>query len=392
MNRVLEFADEKDLVKIITGMRRSGKSVLMKLIKESLLSRGIENDRIIDINFELLEFQHLNSAIKLNEYLVWKVTSTDLHYVFLDEVQFVDKFETAINSIRVSHNVSIFITGSNAKILSGELRTLLSGRYVKFYVAPFSFSEACEMLDAGKDDYDEILSNYLKWGGLPQRFSFNTFDQTQNYLFDVFDSIAARDVVERFKIQNIALFKSILQLILESTGNLFSIKNAEGYLASVGRKVSRETIYNYLEAVSSALLVTNCEKYNIAGKAIMSNTPKYYATDLGIMQIKASPNKINLGSQLETVVFKELKRRGYQVYVGYLDSAEIDFVTIKGDEFAYYQVSTYLEGNDDLQAREFGAFSHVKDNYTKNLISLDKSDISRDGIKHHNIIDWLLVK
>jgi predicted AAA+ superfamily ATPase len=322
--------------------------------------------------------------------LISKIISNETHYIFLDEIQYVEDFERALNSIRVSHNVSIVATGSNAKLLSGELRSLLSGRFISFDVPSFSFREVCEILDVSADDYDEALSNYLVWGGLPGRFQMSGDNETRNYLTDVFDSIAARDVIERGKIHNTPLMMSLLRYLLETTGNLFSVQKTANYLTSIGRKASRETIYNYLELLASALIMQKCERFNIAGKEIMSNSAKYYTTDVGIMQIKASPSKVNVGSNLENIVYNELKRRGYQVYVGHLNSAEIDFVAIKNDELKYIQVTSYLDGNSELQKREYGALESVHDNYEKYLISLDKLDMSRNGIKHLNIIDWLL--
>jgi predicted AAA+ superfamily ATPase len=388
IEKIRPFYDDTELVKLLFGMRRAGKSVLMAQIADEILERS-DADHIIAINFESLEYADILTATKLNEYVIDRLLDDSTYYLFLDEIQLVDNFEWVINSLRATKNISIFATGSNGKLLSGELATMLSGRYVKFEVFPLNFLEACEYLEINEDEYSAFFKNYCRYGGLPHRFTMSDNDQIEAYLSDVYDSIAKRDIVDRSRITNTSLFQSVFQYTLESLGNLFSVKKIVGYLTSIGRKTSRETIYSYLDAITAALLVSQVARYDVAGKTIMERLVKYYATDLGILQLKAARSKINEGAILENIVYNELKLYGYDVYVGHLNSSEIDFVAIKKGIISYYQVTNYLS-NEEVINREFGAFDLVHDNNAKYVISQDKEDFSRDGIIHKNIIDWII--
>jgi predicted AAA+ superfamily ATPase len=382
------YNDEQ--IKLIYGMRRSGKSILLRQIIAEI-GAEVSPDHIIYCNLESLEYYNMLDAVTLNEYIESEIIDNSKYYIFFDEIQVVEDFERVLNSLRSTQNVSIFATGSNGKLLSGDLATLLSGRYVKFEIQPFSFDEAIEFVKPEEhgQTLKQFFQEYLQWGALPHRFEIRDEPSVSGYLSDVYESIASRDIIQRAKIRNIPLFNDIFRFTLENVGNLFSLKKMTNYLSTIGRKTSSDTIYEYLDATCAAMLIHRVERYNIAGKGIMANLVKYYATDLGIMQIKAAKNKLNKGALLENIVYNELNRRGYEVYVGHLDAAEIDFVAMKHGETEYYQVA-HLLVDDDAIEREFGAFGFVKDNYPKYVISADEDDLSRDGVQHRNIIDWLL--
>lgn len=380
---------ESDLVKILVGIRRCGKSVILKQIMQELKEKGIDESHIIYINFELIEFEELQDYKKLNIYIKEKIIDDKKYYVFLDEIQKVEKFEDVVNSLRASiDNISIFITGSNSKLLSNELSTVLSGRYVLFNIYPLSYKEFVELTNKEAKSEDTFW-DFVKWGGLPNRTQFTDVNNIKDYLHSVFDSIILRDVVERLGLKDTVLFDLLLQYIVDTTGRQFSAENVINFLKSEGKSISTETLYNYLDALCKALMIKKIYRYDIHGKAILKTLNKYYMTDLGIAQIKNNNFEINKSFAIENVVYNELLARGYDVYIGKVKNGEIDFIATKTDEKLYFQV-TYLLENDKVQNREFGAFEEVKDNYPKYVLSLDKASFSRDGIIHKNIIDWLL--
>ena len=380
---------ESDLVKILVGIRRCGKSVILKQIMQELKEKGIDESHIIYINFELIEFEELQDYKKLNLYIKAKIIDDKKYYVFLDEIQKVDKFEDVVNSLRASiDNISIFITGSNSKLLSNELSTVLSGRYVLFNIYPLSYKEFVELTNKEAKSEDTFW-DFVKWGGLPNRTQFTDVNNIKDYLHSVFDSIILRDVVERLGLKDTVLFDLLLQYIVDTTGRQFSAENVISFLKSEGKSISTETLYNYLDALCKALMIKKIYRYDIHGKAILKTLNKYYMTDLGIAQIKNNNFEINKSFAIENVVYNELLARGYDVYIGKVKNGEIDFIATKTDEKLYFQV-TYLLENDKVQNREFGAFEEIKDNYPKYVLSLDKASFSRDGIIHKNIIDWLL--
>ena len=310
--------------------------------------------------------------------------------MFLDEVQNVEKFEKVINSLRASvKNISIFITGSNSKMLSDELSSVLSGRYVLFNINPLSYKEYIDL--TGKDGYDmDSFWDYAKWGGLPNRCEFiNTVD-IKNYLHSVYDSIILRDVVKRLNLKDTILFDMILQYLIETAGREFSAENINKYLEKEYKKISNETLYNYIDALCKALILKKVYRYDIAGKAVLKTLNKYYATDLGIAQIKNNNPEFKSYIVLENIVYNELINRNYEVYIGKTKNGEVDFLVKKEGNIKYIQVTYEMKGKDETIEREFGAYKSIEDNYPKYVLSLDKIDLSRDGIIHLNLIDFLL--
>ena len=388
LSRIRGFYDS-DLIKILVGIRRCGKSVILKQIIDELKENWCDDDHIIFINFEYIEYEELRDYKKLNAFIKSKLIDDKKYYIFLDEIQKVEKFEDVINSLRAStDNTSIFITGSNSKLLSQELSTVLSGRYVLFNIYPLSYKEFTLLTKKNPLDEDTFW-NYVKWGGLPNRCEFNDEDNIKDYLYSVFDSIILRDVVDRLGLKDTLLFNLLLQYVVDTTGREFSAENVINFLKSEGRSISTDTLYTYLDALCKALIINKIYRYDIHGKTILKTLNKYYMTDLGIAQIKNNNFEINKSFALENVIYNELLNRGYDVYIGKTKKEEIDFIAIKGNIKEYYQV-TYLLDSDKVIDKEFKAFDTIKDNYPKYVLSLDKTDFSRDGIIHKNIISWLL--
>ena len=387
LEKIREFYDS-NLIKILVGIRRCGKSIILEQIAQELRERGIEEDHIIYVNFEFIEFENLIDYKELNKYIKEKIKDDKLYYLFFDEIQNVNNFEKVINSLRASQNVSIFITGSNSRLLSEELSTVLSGRYVSFKINSLSYKEVLQLL--GKNEStNEIFEDYMKWGSLPNRFEFKKEDAIKNYLYGVFDSIILRDVVERLKIRDTSLFNLILQYIVDTIGREFSAENIMNFLRNEGREVSTLTIYSYLEALCKALLIRKIYRYDVHGKAVLKTLNKYYVTDLGIAQIKNSSNEIDKSYAIENIVCNELIIKGYDVFTGKTKKGEIDFVATKPNKKIYIQVAFSIP-NEDTKNREFGAYNNIKDNYPKYVITLDKLSYEYNGIKHVNLIDFLL--
>ena len=380
-----------DLVKILVGIRRCGKSVILnQIIDELKVQKKVESDHIIFINFEFIEFEELLDYKKLNKYIKEKIKDDKLYYLFLDEAQNVESFEKVVNSLRASvKNISIFLTGSNSKMLSDELSTVLSGRYILFNINPLSYKEYTELTN--KNRYDiETFWDYAKWGGLPNRCEFTNETDIKNYLHSVYDSIILRDVVKRLNLKDTYLFDVILEYLIETTGREFSASNLINYLKKENKIISNETLYNYINALCKALIMKKVYRYDIKGKSVLKTINKYYATDLGIAQIKNNNPEFNNYIVLENIVYNELISRDYEVYIGKTPNGEIDFIAKKDGKTKYIQVTYEMGNNDKTIEREFKAFDSINDNYPKYVISLDKVNLSRNGIIHINMLDFLL--
>lgn len=387
LKRIRPFYQENSLIKIIYGLRRAGKSVILNQIKDELLKDKTDESHIIYINFESLDYSFIKNAIDLNNYIKQQIKDNKTYYIFLDEIQKVKDFEKGINSLRITNQCSIFITGSNSKMTFKELSTDLTGRYVSFKVNPLSFSEALEITNT--NDYKKLLFDIFEWGSLPQRFSFKEDITKLNYISDVYDSIVLKDVVERLGVKDITLFNKVWQYILETEGREFSATNVLKYLKNEYREVSAETLYNYIEALSSTFIINKVYRYDIHGKSILKTLNKYYVSDLGVKKIKNTNKETNYSICLENLVYNELIFKGYDVYIGKLKDAEVDFVAIKDKKIKYIQVSLYLNSEETIN-REFGVYKSIQDNYPKYVISLDDVDMSTNGIKHLNVFDFLL--
>ena len=376
LSKIRPFYDQ-DLIKVIMGIRRCGKSVILLQIINELKARGIPESQIIYINFEFEDYSFIKNDMDLHNYIKEKMINEEKYYLFFDEIQNVERWEKAINSFKASKNVSIFITGSNSDLLSGELATHLAGRYVSFKVYPFTFKEVCELKNINdKNNIEVVFDDYLEWGGLPQRFMMMDEMQTKTYLSDIYDSIIVKDIIARFNIKDLDLLNRIVEYIVTTPSQNFSAENLSNYFANKdNREVSKVTIYNYLEYMTKAMLINKADRYDVRGKRILSGKYKYYLTDLGLGQIMNIGKKQQLGAYLENIVYNELISRGYDVKVGNLEKGEIDFIATRFKEKIYFQVA-YILADEKVIEREFGAYKGIEDNYPKYVLSLDKYDFS----------------
>lgn len=389
LNKIRDFYDVNSLIKVLCGLRRSGKSVILKQIIDEIRTNGIKEDHIIYINFESLDYANITNAIELNNYIKNLVKDKKTYYVFLDEVQKVVEFEKAINSLRITDQFSIFITGSNSKMTFLELSTDLSGRYVSFRVNPLSFKEVVEFTNTKKEDYLELLLDIFEWGTLPQRFMFDNKESRENYIRDVYDSILLKDVVDRLGITDITSFNKILQYVLETETREFSATNVLDYLERNNNKVANDTLYKYLDALCSTFIVNRVYRYDINGKNVLKSLNKFYATDLGVKKIKTNSKDVNYSQAFENMIYNELINKGYEVYIGKTPKGEIDFIASKDKNIKYIQ-ACYDLSNEETRNREFRAFDNIDDNYPKYVISKNSEDYSQRGIKHLNIFDFLM--
>ena len=392
LSKIRPFYDS-DLIKVIVGIRRAGKSTIMMQIIDELKDKNILEEQIIYINFEYKEFSFIRNDDDLYSYIKSFIKNDSKYYIFLDEIQNVDKWEKTVNSFKAKEKYSIFITGSNSDLLSGELATHIAGRYVSFKIYPFNFFEVCKLKNIdnnNKYELKEYFDDYIKWGGLPQRFEFKLESQIKTYLSDVYDSIIVKDIINRFEIKDLDLFNRIVEYIVTTPSETFSAETLANYfLGKEQRGVAKNTLYNYLEYMVKGNLINKCERYDIRGKRILSGRYKYYLTDLGLGMVKNINKRPQLGAYLENVVYNELLVRGYDVSVGNIQNGKIDFIATIDNKIEYYQV-TYMLSTDDVIEREFGAYKNIDDNYPKYVISTDTFDMSQNGIIHKNIIDWLL--
>lgn len=383
---------DSDIIKVITGVRRSGKSVLLETIKDELIQSGISGDRIIYINLEDLDYEYIKNASDLNKEIKNRITGNDKYYIFLDEIQHVEGFEKALASFRATLNTSIFVTGSNSTLLSGELATLLTGRTVEFEIMPFSFREMRDFFELNNMEWnDDLFYDYLKWGGFPLRFDYKSETAIQKYLSNLYEGIVNRDIVKKSRSIDKKSFMDISLYILANAGKELSIDNIIKEYSKHNKTISRRTIYNYMDRMKKAYLIHSVGRYNITGKTALSNKEKQYAVDMGFRTINT--NTINFEDTffLENIVYNELIARGYRVFVGKTYKGEIDFVAVKESRKCFIQVA-YLLASEETIRREFGAYSRITDASPKYVLSLDKINMSHDGIVHMNIIDFLLGK
>ena len=394
IKKIVPFID-KDVIKVLTGIRRSGKSVMLKLLMEELKNRGINENQFIYINFENLKYRNLKNYERLYDFILNKVDDKyKSYYIFLDEIQEVEEWERCVNSLRVDEdfNFDIYITGSNAKLLSGELSTYLAGRYIEFVVYPFSFKEFFEIIQEKNQEIKvkEAFQKYVKFGGMPflHNLDYN-FEASMQYLQDLYASIILKDITQRNNIRDTDLLERIINYIVMNIGNTFSATSISKFFKSENRKVATETILNYIKACEEAFLVYRVARNDLLGKKILNVNEKCYIADHGIREAIMENNQKNINQVLENIVYFEMLRRGYNIKIGKVDNFEVDFVCKKNDETIYIQVS-YLLASEDTKEREFSVLENIKDNYPKYVLSMDEFDMSRNGIKHVNLIKFLV--
>lgn len=392
---------DQQVIKVITGIRRCGKSTLLRMYQEYLRSQGIGNDQIVSINFEELEYEELLDYKALYNYVKERLHKTKPTYVFLDEIQQVEDFQKAVDSLYVKENVDVYITGSNAYLLSGELATLLSGRYIEINMLPLSFAEFCELKTSS--DREVLFAEYMRNGGLPYIASLGgDADMVDTYLEGIYNTIIVKDVEERQKrkekdpdkrkITDMALLKNISKFLASSVGSPVSIKSIADYVTSSGRRISQNTVDDYVEALVEPYIFYPAERYDVLGKQLLKKNQKMYIVDLGLRRHLLARGKYDLGFSLENVVYFELLRRGYRVNVGKVGVAEVDFVAGKNDEVRYYQVTASMVEESTFE-REMAPLKSINDNYPKTVLTLDRFTLGNyEGIKVVNAIDWLLKK
>lgn len=394
MKRIRPFIGT-DLIKVMTGVRRSGKSVMLELIKEELVQSGINSNQFITINFENLNYSYLQTANALHKEV------TDLAsnikgkvYLFFDEIQEVEEWEKCINSLRITLDCDIYITGSNAKLLSSELSSYIGGRYVEFIIYPFSFSEFLTMYNStnNMESNQTLFNKYLLLGGMPFLANVNYENEpTKLYLNDLFNSVILKDIVKRNKIRDVDLLERIIAYVIANVGTTFSATSLSKFFKSEHRIVAPETILNYIKYCCDAYLFYQVKREDLHGKEILSTNEKYYIVDHGIREAVYGSNMRDINLILENIVYLEMLRRNYKVTVGKFGNKEIDFVCDKQGKKIYVQVC-YLLASDETIQREFGVYDIIRDNYPKYVVSLDEFDMSRNGIKHLNIRNFLLME
>lgn len=394
MQRIRPFMNT-DLIKVFTGIRRAGKSVMLELVKNELRESGISEENFLCINFE----QFSNSQFLDVESLYKKIVDFQKNtkgkiYLFFDEIQEVDGWEKCINSCRIDFDCDIYITGSNAKLLSGELATYLAGRYVEFVIYPFSFAEFFEMNLIKNPNVDKAtcFMQFLKTGGMPFLSNFPDDDSAKSqYLIDIYNSVVLKDVVKRNNIRDVDTLERIVAYAFSNIGHIFSATSLSKYFKSENRKISHDTILNYLKFCSDAFLFYKINRYDLEGKKIVTVNEKYYCADHGLREALFGKNIQNIDQVLENIVCLELLRRNYKVYVGKKGDLEIDFIAEKQGKKIYVQVA-YLLANEETIKREFSVYNFVKDSYPKYVVSMDELDFSQNGIIHKNIKDFLLME
>lgn len=382
---------DKNLIKVLTGVRRSGKTVLLSQIQDYLLKNGRSKPQIINISLESKKNKKFKDGDVLYEYLISACEKLNAKaYIFLDEIQVVSEWEEVVSSLLVDIDCDIYITGSNSKLLSGELATLIAGRYIQIHVYPFTLSEAKQMLEQnGKFKSDEVLfQDYLKYGGLPMRFSLEEIS-LEAYLSDTYDAIVVKDIIQRNNIKDTNLLNMILAFLMDNIANPFSARSIVAALKQEGINTTVETVIAYIDYIKKAMVVYSAQRYDIKGKKLLTTNEKYYTVDLGLRNCVKASGEIDYNKLYENIVYLELLYRGYDVKVGKTDDYEIDFVAYKGSDTLYVQVC-YLLASAETVEREFGNLERIKDNYPKYVISGDLPDFSRNGIKHYNIIKFLL--
>ena len=392
MSRIRPFINS-ELIKVLTGVRRCGKSVMLELIKEELLASGVSDKQFVSVNFENMSNAGLCEANALHAEISRRVSEIKGRaYLLFDEIQEASDWEKCVNSFRVEFDCDIYITGSNAKLLSGELATYLAGRYVEFVIYPFSFSEFMELYHTMQPNAAEpdVFKKYLSVGGMPYLGNLRFEEEPcRQYLQDVYNSVVLKDVVKRNNIRDVDMLGRIIAYVMANIGNTFSSTAVSKYLKSENRSVSPETILNYIKACEEAFLFYRVHRQDLQGKKILSVNEKYYIADHGIREAVFGGNMKDINLVLENIVFMELLRRGYRVAVGKAAAKEIDFICEKQGGKLYVQVC-YLLASEETVEREFGAYHGIRDNYPKYVVSMDELDMSRDGIKHRNIRDFLL--
>lgn len=389
LNKLITWKD-KQLIKIVTGVRRCGKSVLLKMYQDYLKNNGVKESQIVTINFEDLDYEELTNYKKLDNYLKEKLIPNKMTYIFLDEIQNVDQFPKVLDSFYIKDNVDIYVTGSNAHMLSSEIATMISGRYIQIEMLPLSFKEYMEST-GNMNDRGIKYTEYLQNSSFPYALQLkNQLDEIRDYLEGIYNTIVVKDIVHRKNITDTMMLKSILKFVFDNIGNPLSSKKISDTMTSLGRKINSRTVEKYLEAFSESYIIYPAKRYNIKGKEYLKSLEKYYIVDIGMRYMLLGSKMMDTGHILENVVYLELLRRGYDVYVGKIDNYEVNFVAQSHKGTIYYQVALIVRDEKTLQ-RELRPLQAIRDHYPKVILTMDEdSKIQYDGIRRINARDWLL--
>lgn len=389
LKKLIEFKD-KQLIKVITGIRRCGKSTLLKIFRKYLLDKGVDENQIISINFENPDYDDLRDYKALYSYLKSKLVTDDKYYILLDEIQNVTDYQKAIDGLYILDNVDLYITGSNAYFMSGELATLLSGRYVEIQMLPLSFKEYVSAYSE-KSDLPTLYRQYIENSSFPYVIELGEDkEQIRAYLSGIYNTVILKDVVSRKNISDVSVLESIVKFMFDNIGNITTPKKISDTMTSKGRKISNHTVENYLAALVDGFILYKAGRYDIKGKQYLETQEKYYISDIGLRYFLLGSKYVDMGHILENVVYLELIRRGYKVYIGKIDSLEVDFVAEKNGEIEYYQVSQTVMDKITLD-RELTPLNIIKNHYPKYLITMDNiPNVSHNGIKQIYALDWLL--
>jgi len=390
LDSLISFRD-KQLIKVVTGIRRCGKSTLFELFQDYLRSDGVADEQIISINLEEGEYDEIEDYKQLYRFVTERIMPNQNTYIFLDEVQRVTDFQKAVDSLYVKKNCDVYITGSNAHLLSGELATLLSGRYVEIKMLPLSFKEYTSHFQ-NDTNLERLYANYIQNSAFPYALEIPKAKDRRQYLQAIYDTIVLKDIVARKKFPDIAMLKSVVRFMFDNIGNLCSTKKIADTMTSAGRKISVHTVESYLTALTDSFILYQIGRYDVKGKQYLKTGDKYYAADIGLRYALLGTKKADMGHILENVVFLELLRRGYEIYIGKVGNTEVDFVVIGDEGEEYYQVAyTVIDTGGETLRRELAPLEAISDHNPKYLLTMDHTPLtSHNGIKQINVLDWLL--
>lgn len=380
---------DKDVIKVVTGIRRCGKSTLFNLYIDYLKSIGIKEDHIISINFESLDYS-FSDYKELYDYVINLIKDKNKYYVFLDEIQNIPDFQRVVDALYIKKNLDVYITGSNAMLLSGELATLLSGRYIEIKMLPLSFKEYKDYFDVVGDE--KLYLKYINNSSFPYTLKLESNDEIDEYLESIYNTIIIKDIVSRKKISDVGMLKSVTEFLFSSIGSTMSVKKIADTLTSNGRSISVHTVENYLDLLTESYIFNKVSRYDIKGKQYLESGNKYYATDVTMRYAMLGRKELDVGHILENIVYLELLRRGYKVYIGKTGEKEVDFVAVNKEGTIYYQVA-YTTRDEKTLERELSALKSINDHYPKYILTMDiDPEVDYDGIRKMNVIDWLLKK
>lgn len=388
LNKLIAFKDKK-LIKVITGIRRCGKSTIMEIFRDWLLNNGVSPEQILYLNFEDYDNIELRNPLALHQYIKPLILSDKPTYIFFDEIQHVKDFPDIINSINLKPNVDLYVTGSNAYMLSNEIATLLSGRYVEIAMLPLSFKEYVEGC-GGSDNLEKAYTNYITQSSFPYALALDRPKDITDYLNGVYNTVVMKDIISRKKIQDVMMLESVIRFVADNIGNMLSTKRIADIMTADGRKIDQKTVEKYLTSLCETFFVYEAKRYNVKGKQLLKTLGKYYLVDVGLRRMLLGGRSFDAGRLLENVVYLELLRRQKSVYIGKIDNLEVDFVAIDENDIVYYQVAATVRDEATLK-RELSSLQQINDQYPKYILTLDEDpEADYDGIKRINALKWLM--